>query len=595
MEDWIERISKLLTKEEIEKLDFYCEPKLDGLAIELIYKDGIFSIGATRGDGIFGENVTQNLKTIESVPLKLRDVEEVAADLEKEGEKEIADFIRKNGLKEVVVRGEAIITKKNFELVNKEQEKLGETPFANPRNLAAGSIRQLDPKITAKRRLDVGAYDLISFHGQKTHEQEHKILHALGFKTNNKYCKHCKNLQEVFEYRNYWLKNREKLPYEIDGTVVQVNDNRIFQKLGVVGKAPRGAIAFKFPLKQSTTILKDVEFQVGRTGAVTPVAILEPVDVGGVTITRATLHNEDMIKKLGVKIGDTVVVGRAGDVIPEVVQALPELRTGKEKEIKFPRNCPVCGQKLEKPKGEAIWRCKNPKCPAKERRYFYHFVNSFGIMGLGPKIVDRLLDEGLIEDPADLFTLKEGDISVLERFGEKSAKNLINAIQSKKEITLPRFIYALGIRNVGEETAQDLAEHFGSIEKLKRASLEELQKVKDIGPVVAKSIYNFFREKRNLDFIEKLKKVGVKIVEEKPKKQTLKGLTFVFTGGLESMSREEAKKKVRELGGDVSESVSKRVNYVVVGKEPGSKLEKAKKLGIKTISEKEFLGLLGEG
>jgi DNA ligase (NAD+) len=592
MEDWIERISKLLTKEEIEKLDFYCEPKLDGLAIELIYKDGIFSIGATRGDGIFGENVTQNLKMIESVPLKLRDVEEVAADLENEGEKEIADFIRKNGLKEVVVRGEAIITKKNFELVNKEQEKLGEAKFANPRNLAAGSIRQLDPKITAKRRLDVNAYDLITDLGQKTHEQEHKILHALGFKTNNKYSKYCKNLKEVIEFRNYWLQHREKLPYEIDGIVVQVNDNRIFQKLGIVGKAPRGAIAFKFPLKQSTTILKDVQFQVGRTGAVTPVAILEPVDVGGVTITRATLHNEDMIKKLGVKIGDTVVVGRAGDVIPEVVQALPELRTGEEKEIKFPRNCPVCGQKLEKPKGEAIWRCKNPKCPAKERRYFYHFVNSFEIMGLGPKIVDRLLDEGLIEDPADLFTLKEGDISVLERFGEKSAKNLITSIQSKKEITLPRFIYALGIRNVGEETAQDLAEHFGSIEKLKRASLEELQKVKDIGPVVAKSIYDFFREKRNLDFIEKLKKVGIKIVEEKPKKQTLKGLTFVFTGGLESMSREEAKKKVRELGGNVSESVSKRVNYVVVGKEPGSKLEKAKKLGIKTITEKEFIELL---
>jgi DNA ligase (NAD+) len=593
MEDWLERISKLLTKEEIEKLDFYCEPKLDGLAIELIYKDGIFSIGATRGDGIFGENVTQNLKTIESVPLKLRDVEEVVADLEKEGEKEIADFIRKNGLKEVVARGEAIITKKNFELVNKEQEKLGEPTFANPRNLAAGSIRQLDPKITAKRRLDVGAYDLISFHGQKTHEQEHKILHALGFKTNNKYCKHCKNLEEVFEYRNYWLKNREKLPYEIDGTVVQVNDNRIFQKLGVVGKAPRGAIAFKFPLKQSTTILKDVRFQVGRTGAVTPVAILEPVEVGGVTITKATLHNEDMIKKLGVKIGDTVAVGRAGDVIPEVIQALPELRTGKEKEIKFPRNCPVCGQKLVKPEGEAILRCQNPKCPAKERRYFYHFVKVFDIVGLGPKIVDRLIDEGLIEDPADLFLLKEGDLLPLERFAEKSAKNLITAIQSKKEITLARFIYALGIRNVGEETAQDLAEHFGSIEKLRKASLEELQKVMDIGPVVAKSIYDFFKEKRNLKFIEKLKKVGVKIVEEKkPKKQTLKGLTFVFTGGLETMSREEAKKKVREFGGEVTESVSKRVNYVVVGREPGSKLEKAKKLGIKTINEKEFLSML---
>ena len=593
MENWVERISKLLTKEEIEKLDFFCEPKLDGLAIELIYRDGIFTIGSTRGDGIYGENVTENLKTIESVPLRLREVEEVAQDLEREGEKEIADFIKENGLKEVVVRGEAIITKKNFELVNKEQEKLGESPFANPRNLAAGSIRQLDPKITAKRRLDVSAYDLVSFHGQKTHEQEHKILHALGFKTNNKYCRYCKNLQEVFEYRNYWLKNREKLPYEIDGIVVQVNDNRIFQKLGVVGKAPRGAIAFKFPLKQATTILKDVKFQVGRTGAVTPVAILEPVEIGGVTITRATLHNEDMIKKLGVKIGDTVVVGRAGDVIPEVVQALPELRTGKEKEIQFPKECPVCGSKLEKPIGEAIWRCTNPKCPAKERRYFYHFVKVFDIVGLGPKIIDRLLDEGLIEDPADLFTLKEGDLLPLERFAEKSAKNLVNAIQSRKEIPLARFIYALGIRNVGEETAEDLANHFKSLEKLKNATLPQLQMIRDIGPVVAQSIYRFFRDERNLKFIEKLMKVGVKIVEEKkPEKQPLKGLIFVFTGGLESMAREEAKKKVKELGGEVTESVSKRVNYVVVGKNPGSKLEKAKKLGIKTITEKEFLDIL---
>lgn len=593
MENWLERISKLLAKEEIEKLNFFCEPKLDGLAIELIYKDGIFSIGATRGDGIFGENVTENLKTIESVPLRLRDKEEVIKDLEKEGEREVADFIRKNDLKEICVRGEAIITKKNFELVNKEQERLGQEKFANPRNLAAGSIRQLDPKITAKRRLDVGAYDLITNLGQKTHQQEHKILHALGFKTNNKYSKYCKNLKEVIEFREYWLKNREKLPYEIDGIVVQVNNNNIFQKLGVVGKAPRGAIAFKFPLKQSTTKLINVKFQVGRTGAITPVAILNPVDVGGVTITRATLHNEDIIKKLGVKIGDTVVVGRAGDVIPEVVQVLPELRTGKEKEIKFPRSCPVCGQKLEKPEGEAIWRCGNPRCPAKERRYFYHFVKSFDIIGLGPKIVDRLLDEGLIEDPADLFLLKETDISHLERFGEKSAENLIKAIQSKRKITLSRFIYALGIKNVGEETAQDLAEHFGSIEKLKKASLQDLQSIREIGPVVAKSIYEFFKEKRNLNFVEKLKKVGVKIVEEKkPKVQALKGLTFVFTGGLESMSREEAKKKVREFGGDVSESVSKRVNFVVVGREPGSKFEKAKKLGIKIIDEKEFLKML---
>lgn len=601
MEDWLERNLKLLTKEEISKIDYYCEPKLDGLAIELIYetpaKGGypIFKVGSTRGDGIFGENVTQNLKTIESIPLRLRDVDEVVKDLKKEGLNEIAENIKKIGLKEVIVRGEAIITKKNFEKVNEEQIKLGQSPFANPRNLAAGSIRQLDPKITAKRRLDVNIYDLISDFGQETHEKEHKILHALGFKTNNKYSKYCKDLKEVFEFHDFWYKNREKLPYEIDGVVVQINNNKIFEKLGVVGKAPRGAIAYKFPLKQSETIVEDIKVQVGRTGAITPVAILRPVEVGGVTITRATLHNEDEIKRLGVKIGDTVIVGRAGDVIPDIIRVIPELRTGKEREFKMPKNCPACGKKLVKPEGEVLWRCENPECPARKREYFYHFVSggAFDIVGLGPKIIDRLVDEGLISDPADLFTLKEGDISILERFGEKSAKNLINAIQSKKKIPLAKFIYALGIRNVGEETAQDLAEYFGSIEKLKGASLEELQKVMDIGPVVAKSIYEFFREKRNLKFIEKLKKVGVEIIFEKKKRyQPLKGKIFVLTGALESMTREEAKEKIRELGGEVSESVSKKTDYVVVGKEPGSKLEKAKKLGIKTLTEKEFLKML---
>ena len=594
LKDWLERNTKLLTKEEIEKIDFYCEPKLDGLAIELIYRDEIFSVGATRGDGLIGENVTQNLKTIESVPLRLRDLKEVVKDLKKMGEEKLAERIKKRGLKgEIVVRGEAIITKKNFELVNEEQKKLGLPTFSNPRNLAAGSIRQLDPKVTAKRRLDVGIYDLITDLGQETHEQEHKIIQALGFKNNNKYCRYCKTLDEVIEYRKYWLKHRESLPYEIDGVVVQINNNKIFKKLGVVGKAPRGAIAFKFPLKQATTILKDVVFQVGRTGAVTPVAILEPVKVGGVTITRATLHNEDQIKKLGVKIGDTVVVGRAGDVIPEVVQALPELRFGKEKEIVFPKNCPVCGQKLEKPSGEAIWRCKNPKCPAKERRHFYHFVKAFDIVGLGPKIIDRLLDEELIQDPADLFTLKEGDLITLERFAEKSAQNLVEAIQARRKIELWRFIYALGIRNVGEKTAQDLAKFFGNLEKLMKASLGQLEAIPDVGPIVAESIYRFFRDSKNLKFIEKLKKVGVEVAEEKKRKKApLKGLVFVFTGTLESMTRDEAKRKVIELGGEVASSVSKRVNIVVVGKEPGSKLEKAKKLKIKIIKEKEFLDLL---
>ena len=590
MEDWLERNTKLLSEKEISEIDYYCEPKLDGLAIELIYEDGIFKTGSTRGDGIFGEEVTQNLKTIESIPLKLRSVDEVVKDLEKEKLSEIAQKIKKIGLKEIIARGEAIITKKNFELVNQEQKKQGEAPFANPRNLAAGSIRQLDPKITAKRRLDVSVYDLISDLGQKTHFQEHKILHLLGFKTNNKYSKYCKNLKEVFDFREYWLKNREKLPYEIDGIVVQINKNEIFNKLGVVGKAPRGAIAFKFPLKQATTIIEDVKFQIGRTGALTPVAILKPVQIGGVTITRATLHNEDEIKKLGIKIGDTVVVGRAGDVIPDVIKVLPELRTGKEREIKFPKECPACGKRLERPTGEAIWRCQNPECPAKKREYFYHFVSTFDIVGLGPKIVDRLIDEGLVSDPADLFQLKEGDILPLERFAQKSAQNLIKAIQSRKKITLSKFIFALGIRNVGEKTAEDLAEYFRSLEKLKKANLEELQKIKDIGEVVAKSIYDYFKEKNNLAFLEKLKKSGIEIIEEKKLKyQPLKGKTFVFTGTLETMSRNEAKEKVKELGGEVSDSISKKTDYLILGKEPGSKLEKAKKFGVKILSEKEFL------
>jgi len=595
MEDWLERNSKLLTKEEISKLNYYCEPKLDGLAIELIYENGIFRTGSTRGDGIFGENVTQNLKTIESVPLKLREMEDISKDLEREGLKEIAKNIKENGLKEVVVRGEAVITKKTFELVNKEQTKRRLTPFANPRNLAAGSIRQLDPKITVQRKLDVTAYDLISDFGQRTHAEEHKILAALGFKTNNKFSKYCEDLTEVFDFHQFWQKNRDKLPYEIDGIVVTVNNNKIFEKLGIVGKAPRAAIAYKFPLKEATTTVLDILIQVGRTGAITPVAYLKPVKIGGVTISRATLHNEDEIKRLGLKIGDTVVVGRAGDVIPDIVKVLPELRTGKEKEFHLPKRCPACGTKLVKPEGEVVWRCPNRKCFAKMRRYFYHFVSkgAFNIVGLGHKIIDRLIDANLISDPADLFKLEVGDILSLERFAEKSAKNLIKAVQSKKQITLSRFIYALGIRNVGEETAKDLSENFQTLEKLKTAALEELQKIENIGPVVAKSIFDWLSLKRNLEFLKKMEKDGIEIImEKKIKHQPLKGKTFVLTGTLKTITRQDAKEKIRSLGGEISESVSKKTDFVVVGEEPGSKFKIAKELGLKIISEKDFLQML---
>jgi len=584
LRDWEDYLKKLMPS---EKFEYFAELKIDGFAISLLYENGIFKIGSTRGTGKIGEDVSQNLKTIESIPLKL----ELHGKLpNKEIEERIKKIIKKG---EIEIRGEVYMDVKDFERLNKELAKRGEKTFANPRNLAAGSIRQLDPKLAASRPLKFLAYDIVADLGQKKHSEEHQILLALGFKTDEG--RKCQNLPEAVEFWKAVGEKREKLPFQIDGVVINVNDNEIFQKLGVVGKSPRGVRAFKFSPKQTTTIIEDIKLQVGRTGAITPVAVLKPVEVGGVKISRATLHNEDEIKRLGVKIGDTVIVGRAGDVIPDVIQVLPELRTGKEKEFKMPKVCPVCGARLERREREVVWRCPNPKCRARKREYFYHFVSrkAFDILGLGPKIIDRLLDEGLISDPADLFLLKEDDISHLERFAEKSAKNLILAIQSKKKITLAKFIYALGIRNVGEETSQDLAEKFCSFEKLKNASSPELQKIMDIGPVVAKSIYEFFPEKRNLKFIEKLKKVGVQILEEKkPKQQPLKGKIFVLTGSLETMTREEAKEKIRILGGEISESVSKKTDYVLVGKEPGLKYQIAKKLGVKTINEEQFLRML---
>jgi len=577
IEDWLERISKLLSDKERSKIDFYCELKIDGLAIELIYERGVLKVGSTRGDGTIGEDITHNLKTIEAIPLSLRE----------------------SHVGGVIVRGEVFISKKEFEKINKEQQKKDLPTYANPRNLAAGSVRQLDPKITVSRRLDSFAYDLITNFDKKTHEDKHKVLKNLGFKTNS-HNKYCRDLSEVFKFHKYCQKIREKIPYEIDGIVVTVNSNEIFEKLGKVGKAPRGAIAFKFPSKQATTVVKDIKIQIGRTGALTPVAYLKPVQVGGVTVSRATLHNEDEIKRLDVKIGDTVIVSRAGDVIPDIIKVLPELRTGKEKKFKMPERCPVCGAKVIRPKGEVVSRCKNPDCFAQKREYFHHFISkgAFDIDGLGPKIINQLIEESLVSDPADLFELKEGDLLPLERFAEKSAENLVEAIQGKKEISLPKFIYALGIRNVGEETAQDLAKHFSNLEKLQKTTLEDLEKMKDIGPIVAKSIYDWFRQKRNVKLIKKLRQVGIKVSAsthrqgEAGKSQKLRGLTFVLTGGLETISRDEAKEKIRELGGEISESVSKKTDFVVVGKEPGSKYEKAKKLGVRTINEKEFLKML---
>ncbi len=590
LKEWEDYLERLLPG---QKFEYFTELKVDGFAITLIYKNGIFIQGATRGNGKIGEDVTQNLRTIESIPLKLELHSALGFDpqLSRKIESNIKNLIKKGV---VEIRGEVYMEKKDFERLNEQMRKKGEKTFANPRNLAAGSIRQLDPKLAASRPLKFFAYDIITDLGQEKHSQEHKILFALGFKTD--LGRVCATLSEVVDYYKKITKKRESFPFQIDGIVVSVNNNSLFEKLGVVGKSPRGIRAFKFPPKQATTIIEDIKVQVGRTGALTPVAILKPVEIDGVVISRATLHNEDEIKRLGVKIGDTVIVGRAGDVIPAVLKTLPDLRTGKEREFKMPKFCPVCKTKLVKPAGEVIWRCPNPNCFAKRKKYFYHFISkgAFDIEGLGPKIIDKLIDEGLIFDPADLFKLKKGDVLPLEGFAEKAAQNLIDSIQSKKKISLPKFIYALGIRNVGEETAYLLADRFGSLENLKNASLSKLEEIRDIGPIVAESIYDFFHNKKNLDFIKKLKDVGVKIQTTRPKSKPgkLKGLTFVLTGALETITRKEAKERIRALGGDVSESVSKKTNYLVMGENPGSKLKKAKEIGIKILSEKEFLEML---
>jgi len=593
---WLQRITKLLTTKEAASLDFYCEPKIDGLAIELVYKKGLLHQGSTRGDGRTGEEVTQNLKTIEAIPLRLREKADALASAKKAGVSQAALQALERGLEgSITVRGEVFIGKKGFATVNLQQEKRKQAPYANPRNLAAGSIRQLNPQITAARQLDSFAYDMVNDFATKSHEEKHHMLRALGFKT-NPHNAYCKTAHAVVAYRDRLKRMRARIPYEIDGVVVTVNSNVALQKLGVVGKAPRGAIAFKFPLKEVTTVVEDITVQVGRTGALTPVAHLKPVQVGGVTVSRATLHNEDEIKRLEVKKGDTVIVGRAGDVIPDVIRVLKDLRTGKEKPFSLPQQCPVCHSGIIKKKGEVASYCTNKNCFAKQREYLCHFVSrsAFDIEGLGPKIIDQLLEHGLIADPADLFQLKGGDVLPLEGFAEKATENLLAAIEARKKITLPRFIYALGIRNVGEVTAYALAQVFGDIKKLQEASAAKLERISDVGPIVAQSLSEWFSEKRNRDYLEKLTKVGIVIAsfKKETKPQKFKGKTFVLTGGLATMTREEATKKIRSFGGTVSGSVSAETDYVVAGEEPGTKYDRAKKLGIKIINEEAFRALL---
>ncbi|MGE5392943.1 MAG: NAD-dependent DNA ligase LigA [Candidatus Saccharibacteria bacterium] len=567
VKDWEDRIKKLLPK---EKLSYYCELKFDGLAMSLTYEKGRLKLGATRGDGFVGEDVTANIKTVQSVPLTL----EAATDAE--------------------VRGEVIMSKKTWEDLNRRNQEAGKPLYANTRNAAAGSIRQLDPKIAAVRKLEFYGYDLITDLGQKTHSEVHDKISDLGFKV-SKYQKEAGDLKDVFAFYREIARVREKLPFGIDGIVVSVNDLELFRRLGVVGKAPRGAIAYKFQPEQATTVVENIFVNVGRTGKLTPVAALKPVFVSGTTVSRATLHNEEEVKRKDIRIGDTVVIQRAGDVIPEVVQPLVDLRTGRERKFAMPAACPVCGTAVERRSEKLVdFYCPNPKCPTKNLRSMEHFVAAFEIYTIGPKILERFKDEGLISDVVDLFYLKKEDIQSLERFGEKSAENIVSSIREHRKITLPKFIYALGILHVGEETAFDLAQRFATIDRLMNAGPDELESIENIGEVVAKSVYSWFKDKTNREFVEALLKAGVVIERVKVKQTLLSGKSVVVTGSLETLSREEAKAAVREAGGDWVSSVSKNTDYVVVGANPGSKAAKAEQLGVKILGEKEFLKLLGK-
>lgn len=597
LSEWEARIRKIISSfpGKIQNPDYFAEIKVDGFAISLFYENGVLKRGSTRGDGKTGEDITENLKMIESIPLQLTAAQDFAK--EKEVHAILSNFPKVaeavSAIPRVLeVRGEVYMTKKAFEAINREQIKKKLPPFANPRNIAAGSVRQLDPRIAASRHLDFLAYDLITDLGQETHEEEHLIAKLFGFKT-MELAARCKDTNTIMHFWKRVLDQREKLPLLIDGIVVQINLGQLFERLGIVGKAPRGAVAFKFPAEEATTQVKDIFVQVGRTGVLTPVALLEPVSVAGVTVSRATLHNMDEIERLDVRVKDTVIIQRAGDVIPDIVKVLRNLRPTHSKKFHMPRS--FCGQAVIRREGEVAHRIPHPEqCELVTREKFSHFVskNAFDMRGLGPKIIDRLFDKELVRDPADLFSLKEKDVRSLERFAEKSAENMIRAIHEKKKISFPRFIFALGIMHVGEETALDLAHHFGTLEKLKATPLEKLIEIPHIGTVVAQSVHQWFREDQNRKFLEKLARLGVTVQPfHGIKNAKLKNLSFVLTGSIETLSRDEAKARIRELGGSVSESVSKKTDYLVAGDNAGSKLDRAKKLGVKIITEKEFLQL----
>ncbi len=563
-----------------EKIEYIAEHKFDGLSISLQYEDGVLARGVTRGDGTTGEDVTPNVKTIRSIPLRVD-----AAALKKI--KLRADF---------EVRGEVMMTRKAFEALNRQQEQIGGKIFVNPRNSAAGAVRVLDPAVTAARRLDFFAYYLL-VDGKvpfAKHSESLQALKQLRFRASDDW-KLCQGIEAVIAYCEEWDAKREKLPYEIDGVVIKVNSTAIQNELGYTAKAPRWAIAYKYPARQETTVVNDIIVQVGRTGTLTPVAVLEPVQVGGVTVSRSTLHNMDEIERLGLQIGDTVLIERAGEVIPHVLKVVKEGKNRKP--FRMPKHCPECGSAIHHVEGEVAYRCVNAACPAKRKESLLHFAgrHAMNIDGLGEKIVDQLVDKGLVKDAADLYSLKLEDLAALERMAEKSAQNLLDEIEASKKNSLARLIYALGIQFVGERTAQLLAEHFSSLEELAAAKEEQLLEVPEVGPKVAASIAEFFSEPANLKLIKKLNKAGVHPTAEKRKVKSDKfaGKSFVFTGGLANRSREEAGEIVQQHGGKVSGSVSKKTDYVVVGTDPGSKYDKAKELGVTILTEAEFEKLVG--
>lgn len=571
LEKWEARMHKLLGKTELE---YYAELKMDGLAMSLIYEKGLFKKAITRGDGYTGEDVTHTVRTIRTVPLNLHKSKNVPA--------QVYDYFE--------IRGEVIIPRAEFERINRQRAKENQPLFMNPRNAGAGTIRQLDPAIAASRRLEFFAYSIeMDLPDLITHQDEHKMARELGFKLepNDSICK---DLKELEIFIDTWDTKRSKLAYQTDGIVININNNAEFDKLGVAGKAPRGAIAFKYPAETATTVLEDIRLSIGRTGAVTPYAVLTPVVVAGSKVRRATLHNQDEIARKDLRIGDTVIIRKAGDIIPEVVEPITKLRTGKEKKFNMPTS--IGGIKIIRPEGEAVARLSDLGYGEVRWQQLIHFVSksAFDIDGLGEKILAQLMEEGLIEDATDIFKLKKDDLVGLERFAEISSQNLIDSISEHKKISLARFIYALGIRHVGSKTASDIASNFGTLNKFLSSKPEDYEQIDGVGGVVSDSVTSWLSKNKNQQFVKNLVNSGVEVTNSTQKNQgKFSGTTWVFTGTLQSMSRDEAGDKVLVLGANVTNTVSKNTSYVVVGKEPGSKYDKAKKLGVKVLDEKEFL------